>query len=362
MSQLRRILPHLRVPVVSAPMAYTSGWKLACAVSQAGGLGFIGAGYVTDPNWAAQELQQAEAALTRTANGRLPVGIGFITWHLLAAPAASGEASVSAWQHILAVALDYRPAALWLSFGDAQPVIAWLRERERALASSPSDRCPVFVQVSSVAEAREAVAWGADVIAAQGVEAGGHGAAVGSSTLCLVPETVDAVAQHGTPVLAAGGVTDGRGLAAIMSLGAAGAVMGTRFLACHESLASESIKDTIVAAKDGGLSTVRTTVFDRMRSFDWPKQYDARALRNRTTAADEAVQAGTDPTARLPTQEEYVAAGRGHGDASIALASAGQAVGLVRERQSAAQIVEQTMAEARLAWQQSRAVFGEEDA
>jgi NAD(P)H-dependent flavin oxidoreductase YrpB (nitropropane dioxygenase family) len=109
-------------------------------------------GYVTDPAWAVTQLQQARKASATPHPQRLTVGIGFITWHLL---------KLEHWPQILDATLDQQPAALWLSFGDASPIFDWLRYRNKHTG-------PVFVQVSSVAEARQAVTWGAHVIVAQG--------------------------------------------------------------------------------------------------------------------------------------------------------------------------------------------------
>jgi len=129
--------------------------------------------------------------------------------------------------------------------------------------------------VQDIEDGRAAKAAGADIIVAQGTEAGGHGAE--RSTLPLVPAVVDAVAP--TPVLAAGGIADGRGLAAALMLGAQGALMGTRFYAATEALGHESAKERIVAAK--GRDTERTRVFDVVRQHAWPQPYTGRAIRNR---------------------------------------------------------------------------------
>jgi len=123
--------------------------------------------------------------------------------------------------------------------------------------------------------AKQADSLGADVIVAQGTEAGGHGALRG--TLPLVPAIVDAVGP--TPVLAAGGIGDGRGLAAALALGAAGAVVGTRLCASEESLMHPAAKARPVAAT--GDQTVRARVFDQVRGLAWPSRFTVRALRNR---------------------------------------------------------------------------------
>src|SRR5215211_8723401 len=174
---------------------------------------------------------------TRVGPGRdrAAVGVGFITWH-------AGREAVD-------LALSYRPAAAFLSFGDP------LKYAELVKAAG----CTLICQVQEVEEARAAIAAGADMIVAQGSEAGGHGAL--RATLPLVPAVVDAVAP--IPVLAAGGIADGRGLAAALMLGAHGAMIGTRFSATSESLTHERARERIVAAR--AADTVATRVFDIVR-------------------------------------------------------------------------------------------------
>ena len=199
-------------PLVLAPMGGVSGGALAAAVSEAGGLGLVGGGY-GDPRWLERELQ-----LVAGATGK-PWGVGVITW-------AVGE-------DIVRLALSWRPAAVFLSFGDPAPFGALVKEAGTRL----------ICQVQDVAGARQAAAAGADVIVAQGTEAGGHGSR--RATLPLVPAVADAVAP--VPVLAAGGIADGRGVAAALMLGAQGAVLGTRFCATPEALYPAWAKKQLVA-------------------------------------------------------------------------------------------------------------------
>jgi nitronate monooxygenase len=198
----------LEYPIVLAPMASVSGGRLAAAVSNAGGLGLVGGGY-GDHHWLREELSVARAQTER------PWGVGLITW-------ANTHETVR-------LALDYEPHAFMLSFGDPRPYVPAIKEAG----------CTLICQVQNVEDARAAKAAGADVIVAQGTEAGGHGAA--RATLPLVPAVVDAVAP--TPVLAAGGITNGRGLAAALMLGAQGVLVGTRFYASTESLGHRRAKE-----------------------------------------------------------------------------------------------------------------------
>jgi len=177
---------------------------LPAAVSAAGGLGLIGAGYA-EAEWLNREFAAA---------GNQRIGCGFITWAMARRPAALDEA------------LQRTLAAVMLSFGDAAPFIPRIK-RAGAL---------VICQVQNIRQARQVLDEGTDVIVAQGSEAGGHGG--GRSTFPLVPAVADMAAQSGREVLvvAAGGIADGRGLAASLMLGADGVLIGTRFLASTESL------------------------------------------------------------------------------------------------------------------------------
>ncbi|MDB5900767.1 MAG: nitronate monooxygenase family protein, partial [Ramlibacter sp.] len=180
-TRLTRAL-QLRCPIVSAPMAFAAGGALAAAVSRAGGLGLIGGGY-GDAEWLERQFAAA---------GDERVGVGFITWSLQKSPS------------LLAGVLLHRPAAVMLSFGDPRGFADDIRHAGAVLICQCQD-------MSHVVQAVEA---GAGVIVAQGSEAGGHGALRG--TLGFVPEVADYLAEHaaGTLLLAAGGIVDGRGLAA----------------------------------------------------------------------------------------------------------------------------------------------------
>jgi nitronate monooxygenase len=234
----------LKHPVVLAPMGGVSGGRLAAAVSDAGGLGMVGGGY-GDPGWLHAELALVAAATDK------PWGVGLITW-------AVDRGAVE-------LVLGYGPRAVMLSFGDPRPYAAIIK----------AAGCKLICQVQDLAGARLARAAGADLIVAQGAEAGGHGG--GRGTFALVPAVVDLVAP--TPVVAAGGIADGRGLAAALMLGAHGVLVGTRFYASDEAIGSNKAKQRIVAAN--GDDTRRTTVFDLVRRLSWPSPFTGRALRNR---------------------------------------------------------------------------------
>jgi nitronate monooxygenase len=296
----------IRHPIILAPMGGVSGGALAAAVSRAGGLGLLGPGY-DDAAWIEREFAAA---------GGAAVGIGFITWHLARHPDR------------LQVALARRPAAVMLSFGDPAPFVPAIRAAGAKL----------ILQVQTLADARAGAALGADLVVAQGTEAGGHGAT--RATLPLVPAVVDAIAP--TPVAAAGGIADGRGLAAALVLGAAGALVGTRFYASREALGHAAAKARLV--EGGGDATLRTTVFDLVRGRDWPARFTGRALANRLTESWHGREAEL-PARRADEQRRYAAAAEA-GDVATAVVWASEAVDLIADLPPAAEIVERMVREA----------------
>ena len=300
-------------PILLAPMGGVAGGALAGAVSAAGGLGLIGAGYA-DPafgygsdDWIRSEFDKA---------GDHPVGIGFITWAL---DKRSGA---------LDAALECRPRAVMLSFGDIAPYALKIRAAGATL----------ICQVQTLKDAREAAAKGAQIIVAQGTEAGGHGA--DRSTLPLVPAVADAVAP--IPVAAAGGIADGRGLAAALMLGAEAVLIGTRFWATQEALGHPNQKALI--EQTGGDHTLRTRVFDTARDIAWPEPYTGRAIRNAFAETwhgrdDELRERGSS------MRERFFAAQRG-GDTAMAVTFAGEGLDLIADRPNAGALVERIVDEA----------------
>jgi nitronate monooxygenase len=236
-------LVGVRHPIALAPMGGSAGGALAAAVSRAGGLGMLGAGN-GDQAWLDRELPIVASGTDQ------PWGVGFLTWAIDATAVAR--------------ALEYTPRAIMLSFGDPSPYVEPIRQA----------RAVLIIQVTDMEEARQALDMGADVIVAQGTEAGGHGARRGRSTLPFVPIVVDLAAP--VPVLAAGGIADGRGIAAALVLGAAGALIGTRFQVTAEALVDPAITKAIIEGH--GQDTERSRVLDIVRGSGWPSQYTARVL------------------------------------------------------------------------------------
>ncbi|HEY5281104.1 MAG TPA: nitronate monooxygenase [Pseudolabrys sp.] len=296
-------LLEIKHPLLLAPMDTISSGALAAAVSNAGGFGIIGGGYG----------DEARLACDLDAAGKARIGIGFITW------------SMAKNARLLDLALERKPAAIMLSFGEVTPHAERIK-RAGAL---------LICQVQSVVQAKEVVARGADAIVAQGSEAGGHGGA--RATFPLIPAVVDAAGA--VPVIAAGGIADGRGLAAALMLGADGALMGTRFLASTEAATTAEAKQRVVAAD--GDSTIRSTLFDIVRRREWPAPYTGRALQNEFTARWRGREA--ELMHNLTREEVTYEEARKRGDLDTAVLHAGEAVDLIDEVLPAAEIVARTI-------------------
>lgn len=289
------------VPLVGAPMAGVSGGLLAEAVSAAGGLGCIGVGAATDVSWVTEQ-----AGIARS--GESPFGIGLMAWALADRP------------ELLDVTIEQRPSLVSVSFGDYRGALDRLRENGIAATT----------QVGTLDEALAAERAGAEFIVVRGSEGGGHGRGE-VATLPLLQEVLDRVS---VPVVAAGGVGTGRGLAAVLAAGAAGAWVGTAFIACEEALTPPAAVDRVLAA--GSTDTVYGTVFDRASRSGWPDRYGGRALRNEFFDAwvgretDVAVAGGVPERLRRAITE---------GDYETAPLYAGQSVGTLTSRRAAADVV-----------------------
>lgn len=247
------------VPIVNAPMGGAAGGRLASAVSAAGGLGMVGMG-----SSATAELLTAE--LARLDGTRF--GIGLVHWVAQDRP------------ELFEVALAARPTLLSVSFGDDWD---WVRRARDAGLT-------VTTQVATVDAARRAVDAGVDVLVARGAEGGGHGEPT-VGTLPLLAEVLDAV---DVPVLAAGGISSPRAVAAVLAAGAAAAWVGTAFAACAESLTPSSARDALLAAESEG--TELTTEYDVAAGYCWPASIPERVLRGSPVNAGQGVGQVRRPT------------------------------------------------------------------
>jgi nitronate monooxygenase len=309
----------IEVPIVQAPMGGAAGPELAAAVSNAGGLGTL------PLSWASP-AEVTEAVEHTRALTQKP----FATNFLFNSPQ---EDRVDA-------ALAAGAPVVSLAWGDPAALIPRIRDAG----------AQVLASVGTAAEARQAAEAGADAIVAQGWEAGGH--VWGTvATIALVPAVVDAVGP--VPVIAAGGIADGRGLAAVLTLGAAGAWVGTRFLVAEESSAHPEYRERLFTARES--DTYYGSLFD----IGWP---DAphRVLQNSTVEQWEG--AGRPASGKRPGEGESVATREGgssvpryasstpsegmSGDIEAMSMWAGQGVGLVTRTQPAADIVAELVADA----------------
>ena len=244
----------------------------------------------------------------------------FITWALASKP------------DLLAVALERKPAAVMLSFGDPRPFADEIRAAGARLVC----------QCQDLAHVMDALDVQADVVVAQGAEAGGHGALRG--TLSFVPEAADYLAAHapGTLLLAAGGIAAGRGLAAALALGADGVLVGTRLWAAQEALVQPGHHRAIVETDGDG--TIRTTVADIARQLPWPRGFTARIRRNAFTERWHGREAELERNVHTegPRYRQAFQAG----DPDNTGVWFGEAAGLVHAVEPAGVIVERMAAEA----------------
>jgi nitronate monooxygenase len=304
----------IHYPIVCAPMALVTGGRLAAAVSSAGGLGIVGGGYAGilggEP-----DLHQE---LTHVRGHQF--GVGFITWALERAP------------QVLDEVLAYSPCCVFLSFGDPRSFTERIRRAGAKL----------ICQVQSLRHVDQAIEAGAAAVVAQGTEAGGHGAT--RSTLPFVPEVADYLAKHSpsTLLLAAGGIADGRGLAAALMLGADGVVVGTRFWASQEALTPRAATDRAMRAT--GDDTVRTTAIDALRGLPWPEEFSFRMVKNNLT--EQWAHREVEAAAAFGGLAAAYSEARSRQDFDMVAIVAGECVGLVRDRPSAASIVEAMVAQA----------------
>lgn len=299
-------------PIVQAPMDAVAGGDLAAAVTNAGGLGMIGGGY-GDHDWLTEQFARA---------GDTRIGCGFITWSLRHQP------------ELLDLALAHRPTAIMLAFDDPTTFAAPIRETGALL----------LCQVHTREQAERALDAGADVLVAQGCEAGGHGYGA-RTTLTLVPEIADLLTARAssTVLLAAGGIADGRGLAAALVLGAHGALLGSRFYAATEALSTPEARQQVSTAH--GDDAVRTSTYDLVRDRAWPHGHTINVLDN--DFLDRWHGAEADLLANLDHVREHYRDAVARRDYRTANVTIGQAAGLIDTTEPAAELITEITEQAR---------------
>lgn len=292
----------VRVPILNAPMTPQAGGALARAVGQAGGFGMLG----FDEDETEVSIAEQLAVLQRESG--VPFGIGLVAWVLERRP------------ELLELAIAAKPRLISISFGDPAPYVQRVHDAGILLAS----------QVQNRRSAQTAIDAGVDAIVAQGSEAGGHtGSSV--STLPLLQIALD---MTELPVLAAGGIATGRGLAAVLAAGAAGAWIGTPFLLAAEARNSSQARERVAASDE--TQTIYTRVYDRAQGKGWPREFGGRALRTPflerwTDREDELMASAAALQSFDPSEKIY----------------AGQSVGLIDRVRPAAEIVDTIARQAR---------------
>lgn len=296
-------------PIISAPMAGTATAELAAAVSEAGGLGMIGGTMMNDPVWLRAQIRSVRERTQK------PFGVGFIS-------------SFPGLDKLLQVVIEEQVPCVSHSFADPTPYVA----------AAHAAGLTVLAQVQKVAQAKRAAEAGVDIIAAQGTEAGGHTGY--SGTLPLVPAVIDAVGD--IPVVAAGGIADGRGLAAVLMLGAEGAWLGTRFVASREAIDAEWKKRRAVQA--GTDDTILTKVYDLISEAPFAADIGDRVLRNSFTDSWHGKE--QDVTNQRHELKEQLSAAEQARDEGVLPVRVGNATGLISRIESASDIVHQIVDEA----------------
>jgi nitronate monooxygenase len=291
----------IRTPLLNAPMTPQAGGALARCVSDAGAFGMLG----FDEDETAEQIEEQLAILQ--AGSAPPFGIGLVAWVLERRP------------DLLDLAIAARPRFISISFGDPAPYV----ERVRAAGILTGS------QVQNRASAQTALDAGVDILTAQGTEAGGHTGAVGTLPLLQI-----VLAMTDKPVIAAGGISTGRGFAAVLAAGAAGAWVGTPFLLARESRTTPQAQAVIASSDE--TQTVLTSVFDRIQHKGWTTEYRGRALRN---AFVDRWDGHEDAMMSQPQAESDFARAKTAHDYKVANIYAGQSVGTLRGVRSAADIV-----------------------
>jgi len=239
----------IKHPILNAPMASSATAQLAGAVSASGGFGMLGMGStVPDPEWLALEIKRVREITNN------PFGVGFIT-------------SVAGIEKMVEVAIEAKVDLIGHSFSDPSPF----------MSDAKKAGIKVVAQVQTVEQAAHARDAGVDLVVAQGTDGGGHTGYIG--TISIVPAVVDAC--PGIPVIAAGGIVDGRGMAAALALGASGVWIGSRFVASKEWAGAEWSKEALMSA--GTDDTVITRSYDLAMDAPFPSDIGHRVLSNSFT-------------------------------------------------------------------------------
>jgi nitronate monooxygenase len=296
----------IRVPIINAPMTPQAGGALAVAVSQAGGFGMLG----IDEDETIDDIS-AQLNIIRSA-GEAPFGMGLVAWVVAKRP------------ELIDLVLAARPRMVSLSFGDPTAYIGRFREAGILVASQVQNRKSALVALEA----------GVDILVAQGAEAGGHTGTVGTLPLLqLLLEMTD------KPIVAAGGIVSGRGLAAVLAAGAAAAWIGTPFLLAKESRTPQGARDAVIESDE----TIYTSVYDKLQGKGWTSEIRGRAINN---AFAERWTGREDELMRTPAAIAQFNAAKKARDYATLNVYAGQSIGMLDRMCAAADVVERYEREA----------------
>lgn len=287
-------LVGIEYPIIQGGMAWVATWQLAAAVSEGGGLGIIGAGNAP-VDWVRDQVQQLKAHTRRPFGVNVPLFSPFA-------------------EQVIQLAIEEQVPVMTTGAGNPAPFI------------EPLKRGGVIVipVVASVALARRLERAGADAVIAEGEESGGHIGTV--ATMSLVPQVVDAVS---IPVIAAGGIGDGRGLVAALALGAAGVQMGTRFICTDECIAHPNYKESIIKANERATLVTGASIGHPVRCLRNPMSRAFESMEKAGVAEEQVVEFGTGRL-RMAVMD---------GDVVNGSLMAGQIAGLVHDVVPAAELL-----------------------
>ncbi len=294
-------LLHIDHPILQGGMAWVATAELVVAVSEGGGLGILGAGNAP-PDWVRDQLLRVKAGTSRPYGVNVPLFSPFV-------------------DDVVQLCIEQQVPVMTTGAGNPTPYIAPLKEAG----------VMVIPVVASAALAKRMERAGADAVIAEGEESGGHIGTV--TTLALVPQVADAVS---VPVIAAGGVGDGRGLAAVLTLGAAGAQMGTRFICTDECIAHANYKHTIVRSNERATMITGMSIGHPVRCIRNPMARDFEELEKSGASDIDIIEFGTGRLQRAAMEGDVV-----HGSVM-----AGQVSGMIHDVVPAAEVLRRTVAQA----------------
>jgi len=319
-------------------MAEVSGGLLAAETCRAGALGFVAAGHTT----LLRDVEKQVSVFRKYAPKDAPLSIGFIGHSTFASPAS--------WDRFEDVIKIHKPSVVQFF----APSIATRDDGMTNVQVAHEYDCQVLAQVGNIVEGKEALEAGVDGLIAQGTEAGGHGLRreLSNGTLALAARLVSLTKDTSVPVLAAGGIVDGRGVAAVLALGCGGAVLGTRLWASKEALGHESFKQQLALPSNEPDQVIRTTVIDQIvnsySTTPWPVPYDSVGMLRNETSREWDGRTRSELDVALVNADIYskYREALSQGDPKLAAVYSGEGVGDINAIEPAYEIIQRVNEEA----------------